>query len=385
MTLVLIGLVGGIITGLSPCVLPVLPVVFLGGGSAGPDAEPGLTRSWRDGGPTWSSPASMLSFAVFTLFGSLILASLHLPDDAIRWLGLALLVLVGLGLLVPPLGHLLERPFYRFPQRGLRHRRQRLPPRDRPRRGLRAVRGAGARRHHRGGRDRPHRPAHGRPHPGLRRRHRDPAARLRAGRPWHDPAARGFPAPSGRLPRGQRRGDDRPGRRADVQPLRHHPARHPELHVGRGQLAGEGRRGARGRHQRVTAGLPDGGPVRRLRAREVRPRARLQRHPAVAEHPRRQAGDPGLAQGQGRPRRLLGLLLHQLPARTPARRGLVQGLRRRRARGRRRAHSRVRLRARAVQRRRPASAGSASPSLSRSTTPTTPGTPTTTSPGPRRT
>jgi len=49
-----------------------------------------------------------LSFAVFTLFGSLILASLHLPDDAIRWLGLALLVLVGLGLLVPPLGHLIR-------------------------------------------------------------------------------------------------------------------------------------------------------------------------------------------------------------------------------------------------------------------------------------
>ena len=46
-----------------------------------------------------------------------ILASLHLPDDAIRWAGLTLLVLVGLGLLVPPLGHLLERPFYRFPQR----------------------------------------------------------------------------------------------------------------------------------------------------------------------------------------------------------------------------------------------------------------------------
>ena len=60
-----------------------------------------------------------LSFAVFTLFGSLILASLHLPDDAIRWLGLALLLLVGLGLLVPSLGHLIERPFYRFPQRAL--------------------------------------------------------------------------------------------------------------------------------------------------------------------------------------------------------------------------------------------------------------------------
>jgi len=116
-TLVLIGLVGGIITGLSPCVLPVLPVVLLGGGSAGPDTGPGAESARRR--PYLVVLGLTLSFAVFTLFGSLILASLHLPDDAIRWLGLALLVLVGLGLLVPPLGHLIERPFYRFPQRAL--------------------------------------------------------------------------------------------------------------------------------------------------------------------------------------------------------------------------------------------------------------------------
>jgi cytochrome c biogenesis protein CcdA/thiol-disulfide isomerase/thioredoxin len=116
-TLVLIGLVGGIITGLSPCVLPVLPVVLLGGGSAGPDAGPDAESARRR--PYLVVLGLTLSFAVFTLFGSLILASLHLPDDAIRWLGLALLILVGLGLLVPPLGHLIERPFYRFPQRAV--------------------------------------------------------------------------------------------------------------------------------------------------------------------------------------------------------------------------------------------------------------------------
>jgi len=116
-TLVLIGLVGGIITGLSPCVLPVLPVVLLGGGSAGPDTGPDAESARRR--PYLVVLGLTLSFAVFTLFGSLILASLHLPDDAIRWLGLALLVLVGVGLLVPPLGHLIERPFYRFPQRAL--------------------------------------------------------------------------------------------------------------------------------------------------------------------------------------------------------------------------------------------------------------------------
>jgi cytochrome c biogenesis protein CcdA/thiol-disulfide isomerase/thioredoxin len=113
-TLLLIGLVGGVITGLSPCVLPVLPVVFLGGGT-GPDAEPGARPARRR--PYLVVLGLTLSFAVFTLFGTLILASLHLPGDAIRWLGLALLVLVGLGLLVPPIGHLIERPFYRFPQR----------------------------------------------------------------------------------------------------------------------------------------------------------------------------------------------------------------------------------------------------------------------------
>jgi cytochrome c biogenesis protein CcdA/thiol-disulfide isomerase/thioredoxin len=129
-TLVLIGLVGGIITGLSPCVLPVLPVIFFGGGTATAGGTAGPAAAGAEGVPAAEPVTAQarrrpyvivggltLSFAVFTLFGSIILSSLHLPDDAIRWIGLALLVLVGLGLLVPPLGHLLERPFYRFPQR----------------------------------------------------------------------------------------------------------------------------------------------------------------------------------------------------------------------------------------------------------------------------
>ncbi|MDT0440601.1 cytochrome c biogenesis protein DipZ, partial [Streptomyces sp. DSM 41981] len=40
-TLVLIGLLGGLITAVSPCILPVLPVVFLAGGPGGtPDGGP---------------------------------------------------------------------------------------------------------------------------------------------------------------------------------------------------------------------------------------------------------------------------------------------------------------------------------------------------------
>jgi cytochrome c biogenesis protein CcdA len=79
-TLVLIGLVGGIITGLSPCVLPVLPVVLLGGGSAGPNTGPntGPDAESARRRPYLVVLGLTLSFAVFTLFGSLMLASLHL-------------------------------------------------------------------------------------------------------------------------------------------------------------------------------------------------------------------------------------------------------------------------------------------------------------------
>src|SRR5690606_641699 len=34
MDLIIIGLLGGLITGISPCILPVLPVIFLTGGAA---------------------------------------------------------------------------------------------------------------------------------------------------------------------------------------------------------------------------------------------------------------------------------------------------------------------------------------------------------------
>ncbi|HEY3867682.1 MAG TPA: hypothetical protein VGM10_05010 [Actinocrinis sp.] len=47
LTLVLIGLVGGLIAGISPCVLPVLPVIFLSGGVQG--ARAAAPTSWSPG------------------------------------------------------------------------------------------------------------------------------------------------------------------------------------------------------------------------------------------------------------------------------------------------------------------------------------------------
>jgi cytochrome c biogenesis protein CcdA/thiol-disulfide isomerase/thioredoxin len=55
----------------------------------------------------------VLSFSLLVLVGSEILSLLHLPQDSLRDAGVALLIVVGLGYLIPPLGALLERPFAR--------------------------------------------------------------------------------------------------------------------------------------------------------------------------------------------------------------------------------------------------------------------------------
>jgi cytochrome c biogenesis protein CcdA/thiol-disulfide isomerase/thioredoxin len=58
-----------------------------------------------------------LSFSIFTLLGTLILRSLPISDDVIRWAGLIVLLLLGIGMIVPRIETLLERPFARIPQR----------------------------------------------------------------------------------------------------------------------------------------------------------------------------------------------------------------------------------------------------------------------------
>lgn len=116
MTLVLIGLLGGLITGISPCILPVLPVIFLAGGAGGARPEAGPASGRVTAGRPYAVVLGLaVSFSLFTLFGSLLLSVLHLPGDVIRWAGLIVLVVLGVGLIVPALERLLERPFARIP------------------------------------------------------------------------------------------------------------------------------------------------------------------------------------------------------------------------------------------------------------------------------
>jgi cytochrome c biogenesis protein CcdA/thiol-disulfide isomerase/thioredoxin len=103
--LVLIGFVAGVITAVSPCVLPVLPIA-LAGGAAGERRRP------------YAIIAGLVaSFTVFTLSASALLSALGLPQDTLRNLAIAMLFVVAATLLVPRLGLLVEQSLSRFSRR----------------------------------------------------------------------------------------------------------------------------------------------------------------------------------------------------------------------------------------------------------------------------
>jgi cytochrome c biogenesis protein CcdA/thiol-disulfide isomerase/thioredoxin len=101
--LLIVAFLGGLITGLSPCIVPVIPVV-MAGGSAG-------TSKWR---PYVIIGGLVVSFSLSVLFASSLLGFLHLPQDLLFWLGVALLGLLSVGLLIPRIGEVIERPFARL-------------------------------------------------------------------------------------------------------------------------------------------------------------------------------------------------------------------------------------------------------------------------------
>src|ERR687887_410156 len=100
--LLVIGFLAGVVTAISPCVLPVLPILLAGGASGGRRRPYAIIAGL------------VLSFTVFTLAAAWIIDKLGLPDDFLRNAALVLLFVVAATLLVPRLGELLERPFLRL-------------------------------------------------------------------------------------------------------------------------------------------------------------------------------------------------------------------------------------------------------------------------------
>ena len=123
-TLALIGFVGGLITGVSPCILPVLPVIFFSGAQSARAESDGAVATAVKTNPTLSETLRpyrviaglVLSFSVVTLAGTALLSLLHLPQDALRWAGLIALTVIGLGLIFPRFEEIIEKPFSLIPQ-----------------------------------------------------------------------------------------------------------------------------------------------------------------------------------------------------------------------------------------------------------------------------
>jgi cytochrome c biogenesis protein CcdA/thiol-disulfide isomerase/thioredoxin len=105
LVLIAVGFAAGLITALSPCVLPVLPILLAGGATGGRRKPYAIVGGL------------IISFTAFTLAGVWLLDALDLPKDLLRNVALVLLFVVAASLLFPRFGLLLERPLVRLSRR----------------------------------------------------------------------------------------------------------------------------------------------------------------------------------------------------------------------------------------------------------------------------
>ena len=97
--------VAGLITAISPCVLPVLPIVLAGGASGGRRRPYAIIAGLA------------VCFLVSILFATWILDQLGLPDDLLRNISIALLFVIAATLIFPQVGVWIERPLSRLSRR----------------------------------------------------------------------------------------------------------------------------------------------------------------------------------------------------------------------------------------------------------------------------
>ncbi len=327
-----IGFLAGIITALSPCVLPVLPILLAGGATGGRRRPYAIVAG------------IVTSFTVFTLVAAWLLDLLGLPEDVLRNLAIALLFVLAATLIFPRLGLLLERPLARLTRRrggdlgggfllgaslGLV-----FVPCAGPVLATISVLAA----QHKVGFEAVLLTfvyALGSGPADAARRDRRPARGRSPARPRPGAAPR-----DGRRSRRRRV-------RARVQHRAEPPGRARRLHRQAPALHRVDQLGAGTAREAAQRASPSQGRDHRLRARTG-----VHEDRALAQHAGRPAAHDRGPAGQGRASRLLDVLVHQLHPHPAAPARLVRGLPSARARDRRRPHARVRLRARARQRAR---------------------------------
>jgi cytochrome c biogenesis protein CcdA/thiol-disulfide isomerase/thioredoxin len=101
-----IAFLAGFVTAVSPCVLPVLPIVFAGGASGGSRRRPLAIVA-----------GVVVAFTASLLLVTWLLRKLGLPGDLLRNVAIALLFVAAAMLIVPRFAVLIERPLYRLSRR----------------------------------------------------------------------------------------------------------------------------------------------------------------------------------------------------------------------------------------------------------------------------
>ena len=100
LVLLAIAFLAGIITAISPCVLPVLPILLAGSAASTDRRRPYAIVS-----------GLVVSFTTFTLVGAALLSALGLPEDLLRTIAIVALLVLAASLLSQRVSWLLERPF----------------------------------------------------------------------------------------------------------------------------------------------------------------------------------------------------------------------------------------------------------------------------------
>jgi cytochrome c biogenesis protein CcdA/thiol-disulfide isomerase/thioredoxin len=105
MLLYAIAFLAGVVTAISPCVYPVLPIIFAGGASGGRRRPYAIIAGL------------VVTFVLSLLFVGWLLDQLGLPQDFLRKVSIAFLLLFAATLVIPQLARAVERPFLRLTRR----------------------------------------------------------------------------------------------------------------------------------------------------------------------------------------------------------------------------------------------------------------------------
>ena len=105
MLLYAIAFLAGVVTAISPCVYPVLPIIFAGGASGGRRRPYAIIAGL------------VVTFVLSLLFVGWVLDQLGLPQDFLRKVSIGFLLLFAATLVFPPLARAVERPLLRFTRR----------------------------------------------------------------------------------------------------------------------------------------------------------------------------------------------------------------------------------------------------------------------------